>query len=316
METTTHKGSPRDVFLHLLSILTLYVSVWRFIDLWFEYINTWYPDPALSYFFDASYSVRWDMSVLLIVFPVYLGLTWFLRKDAIAHPEKREMRIRKWLLNLTLFLTAIMIIADLVTVLNTFFEGELTARFVFKVLVALVTAAAVFSYYLWDLRRSTSPESRPSKIVAAIAGLTVLASIVAGFFIIGSPATQRKYRFDEQRVNDLSTVQNEIINYWTQKAALPGRLGDLKNSISGFAPPTDPDTNTAYGYTATGGLTFDLCANFNLASRKNAGGVARPYPYYAPDVSSQDWEHPAGRFCFSRTIDPDIYRPLEPKRKD
>lgn len=307
MESMHPKSSPRDVFLYLLAIGTLYISVWRFIDLLFEYINYAFPD-VLEYGYHGGFnaSIRWSMSSLLIVFPVYLGVTWYLRKDAIGHPEKRELRVRKWLLNFTLFLAAVTIIADLVTLVNKFLEGELTPRFLLKVLVVFVTAGAVFAYYLWDLRRETRPESKPSRAAAAATAVVVLGSIVSGFFIVGSPAQQRLRRFDERRISDLQMIQNEIINYWTRKDRLPAALGDLTNDISGFAPPSDPETDMPYEYRTPESLKFELCAAFRLPSTEDAFSKPVPYP---PEPYGQNWRHEAGRACFTRTIDPELYRP-------
>lgn len=303
METPPSKSSPRDVFLYLLAIGTLYISVWRFIDLLFEYINHIFPD-ALDYSWGFNSAIRWSISSLLIVFPVYLGITWYLRKDAIAHPEKRELRVRKWLLNFTLFLAAVTIISDLVVLVNRFLEGEITTRFFLKVLVVLLVAGAVFGYYIWDLRRETRPDSKPSRLIATIAAVAVFGSIVAGFFIIGSPATARQLRFDERRVNDLQMLQGEIINYWQQKNRLPKSLDDLKDSIRGFAPPKDPKTDEAYGYNVLGSLQFELCAAFQLDSPKQQ---EHPGVYYGQPYD-QNWKHGKGRTCFYRTIDSDLYR--------
>lgn len=303
---TVSKGTPRDFFLYLLAIVTLYISVWRYIDLLFEYINYSFPDQLDFYFEGIYHSVRWSIASLVIVFPFYLGITWYLRKDAIKNPEKREIRVRKWLLNLTLFLAAVTIIVDLITLVNRFLEGDLTTRFVLKVLVVLITAGAVFAYYFWDLHRETLPTSRPSKFLAALVSLVLLASIGSGFFIIGSPMKARVIRFDEQRVNDLSLLQGEIINFWQQKKKLPNALADLKDDIRGFTPPTDPATSAAYEYKKLKELSFELCATFNLETptqRKQA------YQHYE-NIYSQNWQHEAGRACFTRTVDADIYPPF------
>jgi len=52
-------------------------------------------------------------------------------------------------------------------------------------------------------------------------------------------------------------------------------------------------------------LSFDLCAIFKTESQNSGGNKAVPmvYPYY-----NQNWDHGAGRVCFSRTIDPQLYK--------
>ncbi|MEK7524218.1 MAG: DUF5671 domain-containing protein [Patescibacteria group bacterium] len=315
MENTIQKNHVRDFFLYLLAIVTLYMCVWSFISLLFDYINVLLPDQLNTYYSWSYEQVRWSISMLIIVFPVYLGVTWFLRKDIIAYPEKRDLWVRKCLLYFTLFLAAITIIVDLVTLINNFLNGELTLRFFLKVLVVLVVAAAVFGYYLWDLHRETKQGDKPSKVLVWTAALAVFISIVSGFFIIGSPATQRQRRFDEQRINDLQRIQGEVINYWSQKQKLPAQLGDLNNDITGFRAPVDPSSSASYEYQPKGRLAFELCANFNLGSSDKPGktGYSAPVPYYPGDVYSQNWTHESGRVCYERTIDPELYRKVSPK---
>jgi hypothetical protein len=188
-------------------------------------------------------------------------------------------------------------------------------RFFLKILVVLITAAAVFGYYFWDMRREGMKVSR--KAIAWIAVLVVLGSVVGGFFIVGSPAHQRLVNFDERKVSDLQGIQSQIIYYWQQKAKLPATLADLKNDISGFQAPTDPQTNQAYEYTPKSNLSFELCANFNttiVSSPRGAYPAFVPAPYPG-DISSQNWTHGQGRTCFTRTIDPQFYKPVTPPVK-
>lgn len=309
------KTSPRDVFLYLLAIITLYVSIWRFIAMIFEYIQILFPDEVPLYFTQSSTEIRASMAALIVVFPVYIGITWFLRKNIISHPEKRELWARKWLLHLTLFLAAVTIGVDLIILVNNFLNGELTVRFALKVLTVFIVAVTVFGYYFWDLKRDALPTSKPSKMLTGMVSAIVLASILSGFFIIGSPATQRKMRFDEMRVNALQSLQWEIVNFWQQKNRLPESLSELKNDISGFVPPVDPETKMPYDYATSGEHAFELCATFSVASLKNdMTGKTK----YAPMMMSgpmgmydlQSWSHGAERECFSRSIDPDLYKPM------
>ena len=140
--------------------------------------------------------------------------------------------------------------------------------------------------------------------VSAIIGI-VAAAVVAGFFIVGSPQEERLRRFDDRRVSDLQTLQYQIVNHWQTKNKLPETLGDLSDSISGFMAPRDPSNGSAYEFRAASTLSFELCASFTRPSERQM----QPEPA-GPDPS-QSWDHPAGRFCFMRTIDPDFYRPRD-----
>jgi len=289
---TNIKSTPKDVFLHLLNIFTFYLSVISFITLFIQYISALFPDPLNFYFTSMANSVRLSTSILVIAIPVYILTSWLLGKDLASKPERRELKLRKWLTYFTLFISAVTIIVDLIMFVFSFLSGELTVQFFLKVFVVLLVAGAVFGYYVWDLRRK-KVKSKTPKILAWALSFVVLASIVCGFFIIGTPAEQRDRRFDEERVEDLQILQSQIINYWIQKEALPAELDDLKDSISGFAPPEDPATDLPYEYYATGDLSFELCATFKTSSYES---------------SRKSWEHEAKRTCFERTIDPDLYK--------
>jgi hypothetical protein len=144
------------------------------------------------------------------------------------------------------------------------------------------------------------------KIFPVIVIGVVAVAVVAGFFVVGSPATERVRRFDERRVSDLQSLQWEIINYWQKKNELPSALDALRDDVRGFSAPADPATGTAYGYAIeapSAGPVFSLCADFAMENR-GAGD-----PVYRQD----NWEHPAGNFCFRRTVDKDLYPPVPMK---
>jgi hypothetical protein len=304
-------SNARDFFLYLLAIIALYLNAWQLISLHFDIINYYFPDALeASYFYAPFESLRWSISVLFVVFPIYLGVTWFLRKDSIAHPEKLEMRVRKWLLYLTLFVAAVTIMGDLVTLMYTFLNGELTARFLLKVLVVLVVIGSIFSYYVWDLRREPKKKDQPAKLLAVLATIVALTSMIGGFFIIGSPAEQRMRRFDEQRVGNIQGIQSEVVSYWQNKGMLPKSLSDLRDNISGYTPPVDPETNQEFSYSVKGPLAFELCATFSLPSLDRENRFEKKLAFPIRDPYAENWNHDAGNTCFDRKIDPEIYKPF------
>ncbi|MFH0806550.1 MAG: DUF5671 domain-containing protein [Candidatus Brennerbacteria bacterium] len=308
------KSAPRDVFLHLLSIVTLYASATAFLTLSFQLINLWFPDildmSGYYAYAGARSAIRWSLASLVVIFPVYFGTARFLRKEYEEEPEKRELRVRKWLISFTLFVVALALIGDLVSLLSHFLEGELTARFVLKILVVAFVAGAVGAYYLWILK--SRPVTRNAKAVASAILLVVLAGVISGFFYAGSPAEERVRRIDMQRVNDLQMIQSEVVSYWQAKEKLPENFEAIVdvNDVRGVVMPRDPETGEAYEYRVKGPLSFELCAMF---ARKSEYGISTEVttlarkPYYD---FAENWDHDAGRYCFLRTIDPDIYRPL------
>jgi hypothetical protein len=143
--------------------------------------------------------------------------------------------------------------------------------------------------------------------------LIVAVAVIAGFFIIGSPQEERLKRFDDRRVQDLQSLQGEIIYYWQNKGELPENLGILENETRGFKVFKDPESSSDYDYKIKGKLSFELCADFSLPSEHfgDNGNVTMPASpsklnYSGPE--SWNWEHQAGLSCFERIIDPDFYK--------
>ncbi|MDO8466834.1 MAG: DUF5671 domain-containing protein [bacterium] len=150
------KTSPKDVFLHLLSIVSLYTSGIAFLVLIFQYVNVLFPDAVAGdnyYQLESAYRmIRWSISSLIIVFPTYIIATWFLNKSYDKTPAKKKIWVRKWLVYFTLFVAALIIIGDLVSLINNLLNGELTMRFLLKVLAVFFVSGNVFYYYIWELK--------------------------------------------------------------------------------------------------------------------------------------------------------------------
>jgi hypothetical protein len=148
--------SAREAFLYLLMFLTLYISAFSFGTLVFQFVNRWLPD-ALSDRYMAldsiTSAIRMGTASLIIAFPIFLFISWVLTKAIDKDPEKRGSRVRKWLTYVTLFIAAGVIIGDFITMIYNLLAGELTLRFVIKIITVAVIAGAIFGYYLWDLRK-------------------------------------------------------------------------------------------------------------------------------------------------------------------
>lgn len=315
------KNIQRDVFMYLLAVVTLVVSAVSFGILVFQYINIYFPDVLADYYMGSSAylgSVRQSLATLIVVFPVYIWVSRSLRRDVEENPEKKDLKVRKWLLYLTIFAAGLVIIGDLVTLLKTFLDGEITARFILKVLTIFFIAGSTFYYYLNELRhgeakkgdwKSLGIRAFPWAVI-----IVVLAAVVFGFFVAGSPSSRRAERFDERRVNDLSLIQSQVISYWQNKSELPSGLDKLPNDILGVVIPRDPKTGNAYEYRVVSDLRFQICATFETSTNEGQNSV-KPLPaaYPYPGGEVQTWQHGTGRTCFQRTIDPDFFKIEKPR---
>ena len=144
----------RDAFLYLLMFAVLYVSAFQLANLLFSLINLAFPN-ELNQFegVRAASSIRWATASLIIAFPLFLWVARKLGRELRQDPNRRQSAVRRWLTYLTLLVAAGFIVGDLITLVYNLLSGELTVRFILKVLVVAAITGTIFGYYLGLARR-------------------------------------------------------------------------------------------------------------------------------------------------------------------
>lgn len=308
------KTTPRDFFFWAGLLVALIGSVISLTTLLFSYINFAFPDPLAYYGDPYGGAVRVAMASVIVFIPTALILAHLIRKTIVNEAGKANIWVRRWALGLILFVATLTILIDLITLIMTFLGGEITVRFGLKVAVVLLVAAFMFLHFLADLKGYWLENVKKAGLVSSSILAMALVSVVAGFFIIGTPGDIRMMRFDEQKVMDLQSIQYQVVNYYQQKEELPESLGELADPISGFILPVDQQPGAAaYEYRVTGPLSFELCTVFNKPTPDTRGQGTYPvrdmsYPSMGID---ENWQHEAGDTCFTRTIDPERYPVFE-----
>jgi len=312
---TPAKTTPKDFFLWLGALIALYGSITSFITLLFEYINSAFPDPLAYYGDPYGGAVRTSMATLIVLVPATIVLFRLIRGSIDKEPGKAGIWVRRWALVLTLFIAGAAVVIDLITIINTFLGGEESVRFFLKAAVVLLVAVGVFLHFLADVKGYWIANVKKANLIGIGVGVLALVAIVSGFFIIGTPDHVRDLRFDAQKVSDLQSIQYQVVYFWQLKKTLPADLAELNDPLSGFMVPVDPETNAAYRYARTSDSSFHLCAAFNAETPDTRGQGEYPgrdiaYTSWGPQAD-ENWTHPAGEHCFSRTIDPERYPPFE-----
>lgn len=298
-------NSPKHFFLQLGIIATLYASIVSFISFLFEVINNVLPDFNAYYYDISNSSLRFSVSVLLVMFPLFIFLSHLYRKAVGQTPELSDSKMRKWLVYFTLFLAGLTIAIDLIVLINRFLGGEtFTLAFGLKVFVVLAVALKVFYFYLQDLKGAWDSNPRKVKWIAAILSFLVLICVVSGIILIGSPSKQRDIVQDRDRVSALANIQQQLISFYQAKGKLPAVLDELNDPLSGMIVPTDPETGEAFGYKVTSKLSFELCATFKTPSAKPQSSNSYTYPSV---LGEEHFQHEVGVVCFPRTIDPEKF---------
>ncbi len=316
------KVTPKDFFLWAGAVIALYVGVVNYIALVWDYVDYAMPDPLQYYSSDPYQSgISWEMASLIVLTPAFLALMFLIRRDIAKDSSRLDTWVRRWALYLTVFLAGAMIVGDLIYVLYTFLNGwEITASFLLKSLVVLFVAGTGLMHFLADIWNYWQKFPVRNQYVAGGTLALVIFTVVAGFFIVGTPAQARLHRLDEQRINDLVSIQYQIVNYWQQKEKLPITLADLNDPLSGFVMPRDPQSGDAYRYEKVTSTTFKLCAVFNADGQLNTGEMVRAIQGPVPagpmgtgekgvGLEDSTWSHGSGEVCFLRTIDPERYPP-------
>ncbi len=311
------KTTPKDFFLWIGAMIALYFSVGSFIKLLFEYIDRFTAPTALLHIYSYSGGMRFALASMIVLFPVYIVLMRLLQKDIRLHPEKKELWVRKWLIILTIFAAGAGMLIDLIVLLITFLGGELvTIAFFLKVLTVFLVFSSVFYYYIQDVRGEWEKNEKASKNIGYAVGFMVLVGIVGSFFVMGSPAQQRAYRFDKDRISALQNIQSTVEQYYREKGELPKSISELKDPLLSIYIPTDPETGKEYSYEVVDATHFKICATFSLPFENIAKDTPTKGDWRLEDLkrTAQDWSHKAGDVCFTRTVDPKrIAKPLPVK---
>lgn len=142
--------SARDAFFYLVMFSMLYLSVFHLGGLLFVFVDMALPDAANSGYRVAQLgSVRFSVANLLIAWPLFLLLATRVQRLVDREPAQRLSAIRKWLTWLTLAIAACVVAGDLIYLVYRLLSGELSLRFLLKVLIVAVLAGSSFGYYFW-----------------------------------------------------------------------------------------------------------------------------------------------------------------------
>jgi len=309
------KMTPKDFFIHLSMLITLYVSAVALITFLFTLIDIIAPDRQ-DYYSNPSEGLAVSLSIFIVFYPILVILFSKSRKAIKENIEKADLLVRKWFLYLTIFITGLTVSIDLIVLISTFLNGsELNTAFILKIFAIVLVAGGIFLFALKDLKGVFINNDKLFKNVRTITTVVIVALVVIGIFFIGSPRELRQKNDDQRRINDLSLIQNEIVSYWQLKNALPAELSDLEDPLTYVNIPVDPETGDNYGYKIISDLTFEVCANFATESdeNENALSVARKYEF-GFNNSEENFEHIIGENCFERTIDPERFPKFDQNR--
>jgi hypothetical protein len=234
--------------------LSLITSIVALVSIIFSAIDKKFVDVLKMNSYDYAGSLNEDVriavSVILVAFPIYLGLAYYKAKHLKENADRRTIKSTRYVNYLTLAVAAIFILGSIVTTIYQYLGGDLGAAFAYKLLTTLIIAIVLGAYNYYALRRNYDHKSSIPNILAILSLVAVIASVVYSIKILGSPSEVRRAKFDEKRLTDLSGIQNEVLAFWQKNKTLPTDMSAVQGDGFNYAfiIPVDPRTKEAYTY--------------------------------------------------------------------
>lgn len=299
MHTT---NTPKQFALQLGSLMSLYLFLSFLLTLLFGIITINFPDSASSIYEvdSASSSIRLGIAMVLVFLPTYLILTHLVNKlRRTGTTTDQYLLLTKWLIYLSLLIGIGALLIDLVVIISTFLDGEITTRFTYKAAAVLAVIGGAIYYYVLDAQGFWL--THPSRSIMNGIGILIVAFTAIGYGIatIDSPAVVREQKIDQLQINDLTTIQYAIENFLvTSSSSLPVTLNELYTSPNA---PTAPAQRPAYEYQVTD-AGFELCATFGADARIDQSNFIQKSDPNQLIIDANNWYYTKGHYCFERTI--------------
>ncbi|MDD5071635.1 MAG: DUF5671 domain-containing protein [Patescibacteria group bacterium] len=294
----TKNNAAKFAFFYMLSLVALIFMALTSGMIVFQIINKNIPDVLNLYQGRFSPSqLKFAISALIISAPIFYICLWRIYKSLLSGALDKDSGIRKWLTYFILLISSVVMLGWLIGTINSFLDGELTTKFILKAITAIFIAAAVFTFYFYDIRRENVQEKNRVVQVYFYASLVlVIAVFTASLFIVESPTETRNRKFDNFILDNFNNIDMAIASYYKEFGELPESLNELKSEYSylGEDAIKDPASKILFDYRAVDNNTYELCATF-MASNKDED--AAEYSYY-----KDRWAHDAGYQCLQQKV--------------
>lgn len=143
----------RDFFVYSLLFVALAFTAGYLISLINAQIELAFPDPAdRRGTYGPRRDILWAVAVLVISTPVWIWMQVLTSRWIRRDPGHRRSAVRRWLIYLTLLVTALIVFADAAYVVYAWLTGEATTRFLLQAATVAAVTAAIFVFYWRGLR--------------------------------------------------------------------------------------------------------------------------------------------------------------------
>lgn len=142
------QSNGQDAVLYGLMFVALLTVTYNLVDLGFDLIEAWLPDPLRDgHGFGNPESMRWSIAVLVVALPVFVWLDRRAARALAGDPGQRRAPLRQKFGALTLFLAALALLGAAIAVVYAGLTGVVTAQFMAKVALVVVLALLVITWF-------------------------------------------------------------------------------------------------------------------------------------------------------------------------
>lgn len=148
-----------DSFQHILMFISLYVLAISVSVMLHYYIDKFMPGVASGsgIFATASNDYRYSLlkgetATMIVAYPVYAFLFLAVARRTMQQPQIRSLKSRKILIYLTLIITFIVVLTNVISLVYNFLGGNVTVNFLLHFLDTAGIASLIFAYYLHQVK--------------------------------------------------------------------------------------------------------------------------------------------------------------------
>ncbi|MFH1523323.1 MAG: DUF5671 domain-containing protein [Patescibacteria group bacterium] len=294
----TQNNSAKYAFFYMLSLVALIFMAWSAGMIIFQIINKFIIDIINQY--RGSYSpdqLKYAISALIISSPIFYLTSRQIYKNLFSGTLDKNSGIRKWLTYFILFVSSVVALGWLIATVNSFLDGELTTKFILKSITAIGISAAIFTFYLYDIKRDEVAGKKDKMIQIYFYGslIFVIATFTASLFIVESPQATRDRKYDNTILEKFENIDGAINTYYNDYGKLPISLDELKSDFSYLTEENlaNPVTKEKFEYKILEDDKYELCTVFRTSNKDDDARES---------FNKDRWTHEAGKQCLSQKV--------------
>lgn len=269
----SENNNAKYAFYYLLSLVSLVLVAISVGLVSFAIIDRTVADALMvGSYYNYDNQLRFAISALLIAGPIFYLMSRLIVRGLKKEDLSINSGVRRWLTYFIIFVSSMIILGVFIGVIRSFLLGELTSRFILKAATIFLISGLVFSYYFYDIKRAdfVAP-NKVAKIFFFVSLALVLAAFIAAWFFVESPKEARNRRLDQKLINNMSSLESAVNNYYERHGALPVDLTALEQDTNIYLDKqalVDPETKEPLEYKVIDEDSFAFCATFRTSSQE------------------------------------------------